>query len=455
MKQTIWNIRIPTIAALLILLAGIAATSYLVQNRIITLGFASPDTIPENIAITNINNTSFTVSFATKAPTKAYIEYGQSQNLGSIAYDSRDSNGSQQEYYSHSITIEGLKENSNYVFQIIINDRTILNNNKLFQVKTAPSIAIPPKDQKPILGKALLPDGSSASDALVFLKVEGMQSLSTITKDSGEYLLPTSLARTIDLKDFFFFKDNTPITIQIVRGGLSTEIKTLFTKASEVPIVTLAKNYDFTKDSPIINAVQIDQATNLLKIPPPPGLVEGSITIINPQKNETFIDQQPLFQGSAVPNEKVKIIIESDPSISEVIADTNGTWRFRPTKSLTPGEHTITIETKDQFGIIKRIKQSFTVFAQGSQITESATPSATPTLIFTPPPTSLTPAITIITTPSPTPKPSLTSTQAASLTPTSTRAATPSQQPGEISSTFVLTFTSAFLIIAGIALLAF
>lgn len=453
MKQTIWNIRIPTILALLILLAGIAATSYLVQNRIITIGFASPDTVPENVAITNINNTSFTVSFKTLAPTKAYIEYGKSQSLGSIAYDSRDTNGSQKEYYSHTITIGDLKEDSNYVFQIIVNSTTILNNNKLFQVKTAPPIAIPPENQKPILGKALLPDGSLASDALVFLKVEGMQPLSTTTKDSGEYLLEISSARKTDLKEFFPLKGNMPITIQIIQGGLSTEIKTLFAKASEVPTVTLAKNYDFTKDYPIINAVQIDQTTNLLKVPPPPGAIEGSITIINPEKNETFIDQQPLFQGEAVPNEKVKIIIESDPSISEVIADTNGIWRFRPTKPLPPGEHTITIETKDQFGIIKRIKQSFTVFAQGSQVTESATPSATPTLVFTPQPTSLTPSITIITTP--TPQPTLISTQAATLTPIPTRASTPSQQPGEISSTFILTFTSAFLIITGIALLAF
>ena len=84
------------------------------------------------------------------------------------------------------------------------------------------------------------------------------------------------------------------------------------------------------------------------------------------------------------------------------MADNNGRWTYRPKTPLSPGLHTITITTKDRFGILRSITQSFTVFASGTQVVQSATPSATPTITSTP---TQTPTVvpTIISTPTPTP----------------------------------------------------
>ena len=106
--------------------------------------------------------------------------------------------------------------------------------------------------------------------------------------------------------------------------------------------------------------------------------------ILTPEENQSFTDQKPQFSGTSLPNEKVEIIIHSDEQITtQVTADGNGNWTYRPSNNLSPGVHTITIKTRDSAGILTTIMQSFTVFAAGSQISELATPSATPTVFPT------------------------------------------------------------------------
>src|SRR5581483_8558856 len=82
-------------------------------------------------------------------------------------------------------------------------------------------------------------------------------------------------------------------------------------------------------------------------------------------------------------------------------ANAQGVWTFRPSTQLSPGNHTITITTKDASGVIRTITQQFVVFASGTQVSVSAPPSAsiTPSITPSPPPTALP---TKTTTPTPT-----------------------------------------------------
>jgi len=106
-----------------------------------------------------------------------------------------------------------------------------------------------------------------------------------------------------------------------------------------------------------------------------------------------------LFSGTALPNGTVKITIHSDEGIEvTVTADGLGNWTYRPERELSPGEHTITISTKDSAGTTRFITRAFSIFEEGSQVTEAATPSATPT--FSP---TVTPVPTIVPTNTPTP----------------------------------------------------
>ncbi len=107
--------------------------------------------------------------------------------------------------------------------------------------------------------------------------------------------------------------------------------------------------------------------------------------ILTPKKDEEFSDQQPLLKGTSSPNETVTITIHSQENIqTQVKADSHGVWAYRPTSLLSSGQHTISIVSKGSSGVLKTVTQSFTVYAQGSQVTQTATPSATPTGIITP-----------------------------------------------------------------------
>jgi hypothetical protein len=189
-----------------------------------------------------------------------------------------------------------------------------------------------------------------------------------------------------------------------------------------VPTVTLSKDYDFSLSiEPVAsNSAELQN----LKSPSNEQVKgENGPSILTPEENENFTDNRPLFQGKALPNETVKITIHSDQGEEiTVTADQYGNWSYRPDQSLSPGEHTITIATKDSNGISRLLTKTFTVFEFGSQVAESATPSVTLTPTVTP---TVTPVPITIPTLSPTPTGSPTS----SLTPTSTLTQPPIKTP--------------------------
>ena len=68
MKRSIFDRRIPTLFALAILVIGIVATSFLTSRSTQFTGFASLDEKPQNVRISNISDTSFTISYTSAKP---------------------------------------------------------------------------------------------------------------------------------------------------------------------------------------------------------------------------------------------------------------------------------------------------------------------------------------------------------------------------------------------------
>lgn len=86
--------------------------------------------------------------------------------------------------------------------------------------------------------------------------------------------------------------------------------------------------------------------------------------LLNPTSNEKVSDQTPSFEGTAQPNETVNITINSPQTITaQVKADSTGNWSYIPTTNLTPGNHTITISSRDSNGVLRTITQTFSVLA--------------------------------------------------------------------------------------------
>lgn len=423
--RNFWNQRIPTLLGLLIIIAGIGITTFLANQSTIFRLRANLSDQPKDVRITNITDTSFTVSYTTDGQVPGSLNFGQDKNLGQSALDDRDQqSGNLANYNIHNITVPRLTQQTKYYFTITSGQTSYLNNNQAFEVTTGPTLSTPPS-QQPITGKVVLPDGTIPTQTIVYVTMDGAQVISTLLKADGSYILPLNSLRTNDLSNYFNPSSDTNIKILVLGNSLSSNASLTLDQAHPIPTITLSKNYNFTAGQTSVNI-----PTNLASFPSFESTpsAKAAPEILTPKENQSFTDQQPLFKGTGLPDQNVTIVIHSDtPITANVTTDSNGNWSYRPTNPLTPGEHTITITTKNSQGILQTITQAFVVYAQGVQTANAAAPSPTPTPSTTP---SLTPTPTV--TPTPVVSPNQTPTPIVTFVPTIAPFGSPSAAPTQI-----------------------
>jgi hypothetical protein len=410
--MSIWDKRMPTLLGLILIVIGIAGTSYLVQIGAIPFLHAAPPETPTNIRVTNVSDESFTVTYTTEASVIGSINLTKQDGQNQVILDDRDqASGTPTFHQVHSITAHSLKPKTDYSFTITSGTKTFQNNQTSFTITTGQTISDPPSSEDPLAGRVILPDGSPPSEALVYATTTDGQTLSAIVKATGLYVIPLNSMRTANFSSYIVFNAKTTLQLLWSTNTLTSKANILASERNPVPTVTLSNDYDFTtQTNPIASTSAI--VLNFPSFALDNTVQAAPIAITNPTKNETFTDAQPVLQGKAQPNATVSIEIHSDTAITtNVTADTNGNWKYRPTTPLAPGQHTITITTKDQFGILQTLKQTFTIFASGSQVAEAATPSAT------------------IVPPTATPKPQATATPTPNIVATGTVVPTQAAQP--------------------------
>lgn len=443
MNRTLWEARIPTLLGLALISFGVIVTSFLVKTGTNIIGKASETNKPEDIRISNVTDASFTVSFSTRLPVLASINYGTDKNFGDTANDDRNN----EETRVHSITVKNLSPQTKYLFSIISGQSTFLDDGLPFETSTGPQIAASPATVETLRGKVSLPAENSPNEAIVYLSTPNSQVLSVKLAENGSYELPISSMRTKDLASYVQISDTLAAQLLIVGASQTSNVTLNVRKTNPVPTVILSQNYDFTLSNLPLDTQTGSQSGNTFGFPSlSANLTSQTSQISTPQKNQKFTDSQPLFRGTASPSAKIKIIIHSPQNIEDqTTADERGVWTYRPKDPLTPGLHTLSIITQDQFGILKTITQSFTVYAAGSQVDQSATPSATPILSITP--TTIPATNPVTETPTPTP----TFTPVPTLIPTVPPTAVPLAPPGN-SLLWSLSVTGFLTIFFGILL---
>ena len=395
MRRTIWSKRIPTLLGILLIVIGVGTTSYLVKTGVTLTSKASPSETAQNIRISNVTDSSFTVSFTTEALVIGSINFGKDKNLGQTALDNRDGQGSLKEHKIHYITVKNLDSSSDYYFSITSGSKEFLQKAQPFIVKTAPASSGHSPIEKTVKGEIVMPNGKSPKEAIVYLNSDNSQTLSTLVREDGFYSLSANSLKTENLTSYFTFSSKTIFRLLVVgKDSLTSNAKFNGSETEELPPITLGSDYDFIQSN--LSTATSSASTGFSSLPAQESTA-GKIPKINiPKNNQTFTDSQPKFSGTALPNSTVEITIHSDDNIkAQATTDAYGNWSFRPPSALSPGGHTITIITRDASGILKTLTQSFTVFASGTQVNESATPSATPVVkptsvpISTPIPTSV------------------------------------------------------------------
>lgn len=370
--------KIPTILALLI-----ACFVGLLFIRLFTHS-ATPSKAEKKIVrrfeVANLTSNQVVVYWQTDQKAVGWVVYGKKENeLNRVAYDDRDLPQNKLSSQNHYATLKNLDENQTYFFKLI-NDNKFESNdtNTSLSFKTTKNIT-GFKGIDPAYGKVIEANGAPAENSVVLLHIGNAFSLATLTKSTGEWLIPLNSLYDKNTYQFLTPKTNEKITIEVIGENQSSQIVADLLKVSPLPqTIILGKNFDFTSPENVLSAT----STRTVDIS------NNEIDIVYPKEDALIPGYSPLIKGIALPGSEVFITVHSDKVFSSrVKADDKGLWSLILPSSLSPGDHTITIKTVDKDGNPVTVDRKFIIAKNGEQVLGSATPEATITEMPSPTPT--------------------------------------------------------------------
>jgi len=453
--------KVPSLLGVLVLIFGVAAGVALIgRQQLFRLG-ASGDVEPRDVRISNITDSSFTVSWITEKDAVGLISWGTTTALGQLA---RQPDGTPKKI--HSITLRGLTPSTNYFFVVNSGGVEFDNDSVPWSIQTAPTTAA--------IGTTLLASGTilnqngqPAPNVLVYINGGAISQLSAITSINGTWTIPLSSARTKALTSLASIDPESSILDVFVQGGALgvATAQVLASNVDPIPNITLGQTYDFRNSTE--NGLELPEASVNLpegdtsEEPTGPGGFDvsgeapedgASVTLESIEEpGEVIFVSNPEFFGQGPEGATLTITVESDPITGTAMVNSSGEWRWSPPEDLPEGTHKITIKWLDAGGVLRSLTRTFVVQAAEGDLGFESTPSgstSTPTPTSSPSPT-----------PSPTPTPTLkpTVTPTTSPIPTPTRISIPSTESGiptagSLTPTLILATIGLGLFISGIVI---
>ncbi len=232
--------KIPTILGLGIITAGIITGVFLTLKEQIFTSKASSAANAENITIANISDDSVTVSWQTSIPANSFITFGEVNPNEQTILDDRDTKAPKP-YQIHYVTIKNLLPKTTYQYKIV-SGKTQSEISKF-------TTAAPLNQQtgfRPIIGSVL--DGDKPlEEGVVYLSIPDAITQSSLVKSSGNFLIPISQIRKMDLSDSFTLTEDTVVKLTIVSAkGQTTAIFKLKDADKGLPPIKLGENLDLT-----------------------------------------------------------------------------------------------------------------------------------------------------------------------------------------------------------------
>ena len=393
-------VKIPTFIGLLIVIGFVAGFGFLYERANPFTIQASPLEKPAGVMLSNMSDTAVTVSWMTTNPTTGAVVY-TTGNRQTTAFDERDVARSVRgnvntktlgSYKTHFVTVRGLSPSTAYTFKILSGGRQHQDGDKPYQVSTAPLLPPSTSTETPAYGSVLTSGNQPAEGALVFLTLTGSQTLSSIVKATGTWLIPLSTVRSDSLASYIE-SDGAVIqeTIRVVSPDGEANALSDTQNDSPVPAITIGKTYDFRGLQSKNNKSTLAQATN-------PNVLgsqtEVKIALSQPAQNAHITSNYPLVSGTGIPGKPVTVTLGiTKPYTGTATVSPDGTWRYSPTKPLAPGRQSVTMTTFTADNKPFAVTNIFEIMKSGTQVLGDATASGSlvtpsPTLATTPVPTS-------------------------------------------------------------------
>lgn len=248
----ILNKRFPTIIGLFILFAALGAGVFFIGvGPGIFTPRAAPQTTPKNVKITNITESTLTVSFLTDEPTTSFVKYGTSAtSLNNREADDRDQlSGNVGTYNTHHITIRNLQADTTYFFTLGTGSNSLFDNSgKPYTIKTGPKVGSQSTAQT-IYGTVLTKDSNPAEGSVVYVTVDKGGELSTLVRSSGTWAIPLSQLRSPNGGNAPEFSSNTLMQVFVQGKSVAdTAVLTTTVGQPQFPVKTITLGETNTPD---------------------------------------------------------------------------------------------------------------------------------------------------------------------------------------------------------------
>lgn len=214
--------KIPTLLAIFILILVLAAILFGVNEIQGFKSKANSNFAPIDLRITNIKDTSATVSWLTDTPTIGIVQYNNTV--------SSPSNLST----AHFINLVNLSPDTSYSFTINSGGQIFDNNSSNWQFQTLASLS--PVTGVVISGKIL--NGNLPADNTILYVTANNTVYGTLVSLSGSWVL--TLPDLPDSTSLDILAENSPSLISSAKINLN--------EANPTPPITLGKSYDFRND---------------------------------------------------------------------------------------------------------------------------------------------------------------------------------------------------------------
>lgn len=242
MTNFLTKFKIPTLLGLGIIISGIATGVFLTFKNQGIISQASPDISAQDITISNLSDSSVTISWQTSIPTPSFITLG-TQNPNEITVlDERDKESTgPKSHVLHYVTIKNLLPKTTYQYKIISGNKS----SEIFSFTTTTPLNSQSKIG-PVIGSAVS-DNKPLEEGIAFLSITDATTQSALVKSGGHFLIPISQIRTTNLTENFNIIEDSVAKLTIIapNGQASVLFKPLEFD-NGLPPISIGDNLDLT-----------------------------------------------------------------------------------------------------------------------------------------------------------------------------------------------------------------
>lgn len=238
--------RIPTILGLGIILTGIAAGVFLVLKDQPFFAKAELNAKPEPI-VSNVLSDSVTISFLTDAPLPAFITFGISSADEQNIKDDRDGDNPPTARQIHYFTIKNLQSETNYQYKVHVGRYT----SDVISFKTARQESLQ-NGFNPVIGTVSF-NNAPLDQGVVYLAISDADVQSALITNNGNFLIPLTFMRKLDLSDVYIPENPTPakLTIKTPQDQSTVLFNIKPSDNTLINVINLGDTVDLTNSTPI------------------------------------------------------------------------------------------------------------------------------------------------------------------------------------------------------------